>query len=458
MTVWIIAWGLLTANPVTADTWPGFRGDGSAVTPAENLPVRWTPEDGVAWRVAVSGYGQSAPVVWKDRVFVTSVDGPEQERGLVHAYHLADGQRLWTRELTATQTLENMFRNSRAASTPVVDADGIYVLFAGGQLAGLTHDGEIRWQRCLVEQYGEFQNGRGLSSSLAQTGSAVIALVDHEGPSYALAVSKQTGENRWQTDRGTRSSSWSSPLVTPGFGRPLVILSSSGTIEALDGETGRGLWGLRGLVGNHIPSPGFSGNRIFVGACEAEHIPMNPRDISRSNCCLSLTQSEGQAGVEVVWTARRAVSYYSTPLAYRGGVYYVNKVGVLYCLDEQTGEEHYVERIGGPCWASAIGAGQYVYLFLKKGKVAVIRAGPEFELVALNRVWSEDEDPPEYQPLPIPAGFRLPKNLPLDLDAMDEGLLRRIFAYGDPILYGAAAVEGHLLLRTGEALICVRNE
>ena len=84
---------------------------------------------------------------------------PEQERGLVHAYRLADGLWLWTRELTATQPLKNMFRNSRAASTPVVDADGMYVLFAGGQLAGLTHEGQVRWQRCLVEDYGEFENG-----------------------------------------------------------------------------------------------------------------------------------------------------------------------------------------------------------------------------------------------------------------------------------------------------------
>jgi outer membrane protein assembly factor BamB len=138
-------------------------------------------------------------------------------------------------------------------------------------------------------------------------------------------------------------------------------------------------------------------------------------------------------------------------------VYYVNKVGMLHCLDEETGEEHYVERIGGPCWASAIGAGEHVYLFLKKGEVAVIKAGPEFELVALNRVWSEDEDPARSRRR-SPTDFQFPKDKPIDLDSMDEGLLRRIFAYGDPILYGAAAVEGHLLLRTGEALICVRHE
>ena len=139
-------------------------------------------------------------------------------------------------------------------------------------------------------------------------------------------------------------------------------------------------------------------------------------------------------------------------------MYYVNKVGLLHCLDEETGEELHVERIGGPCWASAIGAGEHVYLFLKKGQVAVIKSGPEFEVVALNRVWSEDEAPAE-EPLPrFPANMPFSKDKPLDLDSMDEGLLRRIFAYGDPILYGAAAVEGHLLLRTGEALICVRDE
>ncbi len=455
---WVIVWSLLAATEVSAETWPGFRGDGSGITPAQNLPVHWTPEEGVAWRTAVEGYGQSSPVVWKDRVFVTSIDGPKQERGLLHAFGLADGQRLWTRELTATQSLKNMFRNSRAASTPVVDGDGVYVLFAGGQLAGLTHDGQIRWQRCLVEDYGEFRNGRGLSSSLAQTEHAVIALVDHDGPSYAVGVSKQTGENLWKADRGTRSSSWSSPLVAPGPGHPLVILSSSGTIEALDGETGRWLWGLSGLMGNHVPSAGFSGNRLFVGACEAEHIPMNPREVSRSNCSLRLTHTEGKTGVDVVWRARRAVSYYSTPLAYRGGVYFVNKVGMLYCLDEQTGEELYVERIGGHCWASAIGAGDHVYLFLKKGEVVVLKAGPEFEVVAVNRVWSEDEDIAEEPVSPFPANLLFSKDKPLDLDSMGEGLLRRIFAYGDPILYGAAAVEGHLLLRTGEALICIRSD
>jgi outer membrane protein assembly factor BamB len=454
-----MACGILAVQPMTADTWPGFRGDGSGVTAAKNLPIRWNPEDSVAWKAAVRGYGQSAPVVWKDRIFVTSADGPNQEQSFVHAYRLADGQLLWTREFAPSQPLKNMFRNSRAAPTCVADAAGVYALFPTGELVGLTHAGETRWQRSLVKDYGEFQNGRGLSSSLAQTEDAVIALVDHEGPSYTLAVNKQTGENRWKAERGQQDSSWSSPLVAYPFGKPVVILSSCETLEVLDGDTGRWQCRLLGLVGNRIPSAGLAGAQIFVGACEAEHIPMDPRDVCRSNCCLKLVQTNGRLRMQSVWTSRKAVSYYSTPLAYQGCVYYVNKVGLLFCLDQQTGEEHYVQRIGGPCWASAIGGAGHVYLFLKEGEIIVIKAGPKFEPVATNRAWPEDDEPAAEKP---PAAAPQPPLLPPgggppDLDSMDEGLLKQIFAYGDPILYGAAAVEGALVLRTGETLICVRS-
>ncbi len=169
MNVRTVTSAILAGTPVAVDTWPAFRGDGTGVTPAKSLPVRWTPDQGIAWRAAVPGYGQSAPVVWMDRAFVTSSEGPNQERCYVHAYALADGRRLWTREFAATQPLKNMFRNSRAAPTGAADADGVYALLPGGELVGLTHDGQTRWQRSLVKDYGEFKNGRGLSSCLAQT-------------------------------------------------------------------------------------------------------------------------------------------------------------------------------------------------------------------------------------------------------------------------------------------------
>ncbi len=178
-------------------------------------------------------------------------------------------------------------------------------------------------------------------------------MVDHEGPSYAVAVDKQSGEELWKADRGTRSSSWTSPLVASPFGEPWVVLSSCETVEVLDGATGRRLWGLRGFVGNRIPSAGAWGGRVFVGACEAEHIPMDPRDVSRSNCCLKLTPAGG--------------------------------------------------RLSG------------AYLFLKEGEVAVIKAGSQFELVASNRVWNEDEagdDVGDTQPVPTTPELGLPAGRP----------------------------------------------
>ena len=126
---------LLVTTP-GGDTWPGFRGDGSGISMAQAMPVRWTPETGIAWRVDVPGYGQSSPVIWHGRVFVTSVEGPQMDRCMVHAFNLDDGTLLWSREFPASQSVENYFRNSRAAPTCVVDEDAPHDLGA--------HSAEVR--------------------------------------------------------------------------------------------------------------------------------------------------------------------------------------------------------------------------------------------------------------------------------------------------------------------------
>ena len=143
---------LLGAYPACADeSWRGFRGDGSGITTQTNLPVRWSPEQGVAWKSPIPGYGQSAPVIWKRRIFVTSTEGPFQQNCLVHAFDLNSGQKEWTCEVEATTSVENYFRNSRAAPTCVVDANSVFSFFASGDVTAMTHDGEIIWSVPLLK-------------------------------------------------------------------------------------------------------------------------------------------------------------------------------------------------------------------------------------------------------------------------------------------------------------------
>ena len=117
----IVIW-MAAGRALSDDHWPSFRNGGTSLASVASPPTRWSPEQGIAWRINLPGYGQSAPVVWGDTVFLTSSEGPWQERGFVHGFDLASGQRRWTTEVPSTAKVENYFRNSRAAPTSVVDA------------------------------------------------------------------------------------------------------------------------------------------------------------------------------------------------------------------------------------------------------------------------------------------------------------------------------------------------
>ena len=158
-------------------------------------------------------------------------------------------------------------------------------------------------------------------------------------------------------------------------------------MDAYDAKSGEHLWQLDGLRGNHIPSASVVENRIYVGSTTMYGGESDPDEVAASNCCIELTSANAKSGYEVKWGAERANSYYSTPLAFGGYVYYVNKIGVLYCVDETTGKQLFAKRIGNPCWASAIGAASddgkgRVYFVLKNGATIVIRPGKEYDQIA----------------------------------------------------------------------------
>ncbi|MDA1013773.1 MAG: PQQ-binding-like beta-propeller repeat protein [Planctomycetota bacterium] len=329
---------LLISFTVQADdNWSSFHNGGNTSIDAGRLPLRWTPDEGVDWSVPLPGYGQSAPVVWNDRLYLTAVEGDNKESNILLASDVRSGEILWTRRLAATVTVRNSYMVSRAAPTPLVDASGVYALFESGDLQAFSHDSQPLWQRSLFDSNDRaFQNGHGYGASPAQTHDAVIVLVDHRGPSYLMSASKKTGETLWRTERSPRSS-WSSPRVVRIGDQTQIVVSSSGTVDGYDAATGKALWSHTGVSGNLIPSASASGDRIFVGAAVSRTDP-DARSAAASNCCLQITP-DSPAGYRLLWQADKAVCDYTSPLAYRGHVYYINKVGVVYCLDAATGQQ-----------------------------------------------------------------------------------------------------------------------
>ena len=457
---------LLCGPPAPSDSWPGFRGDGTSTTTAANLPLNWSPTENVAWRAALPGYGQSSPVAWGGRVFVTAIDGPQKETLIVAALDAATGKPAWTKEFAATQKGKNNPMMSRAAPTPVVDAGGVVAFFESGDVLALNHDGAERWRRSLSNDYGAFKNNHGVGCSPAQTGRAVVILIDDLGPSYLVALDKLTGENLWKTERKSRSS-WTSPVVAEFAGRPVVLVSSSGSLDAYDAATGVELATMPGLVGNTIPSPTpAAGGLVVVGAGENRMKP-DPAGSARSNCCVRLTtSSEGKPAFEPVWQSQKTLSHHASPVVYRSHVYFVTKTGVVHCHDLATGWECYAERLDGQCWATPVGAGGRVYFFGKDGVTTVLAAGPEFEKLSVNCLWGAADAEARTAEAKKQATSTLPKSPSSDggkgakgpgggpAMSKDELDAARYSAVGD-VVYGVAAIEGAFFVRTGSELIRV---
>lgn len=480
----------------SGDRWPGFRNDGSNHSQSKNLPIRWSPKSGIAWQRELPGYGQSSPLLWDGRLYLTLVEGPMKNESIVIALDAASGNTLWQSAISTTSQAANYRAKSRAAPTPVVDAAGIYAFFEGGDVLALSHDGKVKWKRHLTKEYGEFENGHGLGSSLAQTDDAVIVLIDHKGPSYLLALDKKTGKNRWKVERKPRSS-WTSPVVADLNGRRQIVISSNGTVDGYDAKSGAPLWSVPDIGGNTIPSVTVADGRVFAGAAASRSGRNNS---PRACCCIDVTGEE-KLVAKVRWRAKRARCHYVSPLVVDGYVYHVNKAGVVFCIDAATGETIYKERTAGMCWATPIAANGHIYFFARDGQATVIKTGRKFEQVAVNALWDLDEPPaPEtYVPhrpkstrrrSPLATLQNADKNkdgritkdeLPSSMqrffsqmDANSDGAvdkaeleaasarLRRgsgsgSDAYNEPILYGVAVGDGAFFVRTGTRMYCVRG-
>lgn len=450
--------------------WPAFQGVGASPLDATTIPLTWSPTTNVAWKCTLPGRGQSSPVIWGDLAFVTAIDGTMKERCRVAAIRLDDGQIAWQQELAATQQIRSNYFQSRSAPTPTVDAERVYVFFETGELAAFTHDGKQVWKRSLTADYGEFEGTIGIAASPVQTADSLILLVDHEGPSYLASIDKRTGETRWQTERTSRVS-WATPALVTVGDRQQIVCSSAGTIDGYDVETGKELWTFDGVGGNRHSTPLPIGpGRFLVGASPGMH-GEKELEARKSNFAMQIDAAATGFQPKVLWSSDKAMPSFGSPVVHQGHAYWVNKVGVVYCFDAQTGEQRYAQRIKQSCWVTPVGIGDRLYCFGKDGVTTVLATGPEFKVLAENSLWDGASETPQRtddseshgsgsaagggsrrgRPMTKAAGGSSTESAGQTNPPAPGG---RMFA--DPIQYGVAAVNGSLLIRTGEVVYCVR--
>ena len=422
-------------------TWPAFLGAGASEIDPATIPLKWSPTENVAWDASLPGHGQSSPVIFGEKVFVTTVEGEIKETCHTLCLSLKDGAMLWDHKHASTAPDPNSVYISRAAPTPVVDKDHVFVFFECGDLIALTHDGKEVWTKSLSKEYGKFINKFGLSGSPVQTESSVIVLIDDEGPSYLIAFNKTDGKILWKIDRTSRTS-WSSPAILPINGQPQVIVSSAGSVDGYDPSNGKQLWTFSEVGGNTATTPLPVGQDQFLIAASPGRSGENAEGAKKSNALLKVTPEGDSWKVEKIWTAAEATPSWASPLVHQGFAYWVNRVGVVYCIDAATGEQKYAQRTKQSCWATPLPLGDRIYFFGKDGVTTVLAAGPEFKELAANELWPADT-PPTDNGAPKPDETSAERK---QASAMFSG----------PTQYGVAAVSGSLLIRVGSHVYCVR--
>lgn len=370
--------------------WRSFRNGGaSRVSKETELPVRWSPTQGISWQMELPGYGQSTPVLFADKVIVTAVEGPQRNTNVVMCVDRKSGNEIWSIRQDSSRQGPSNYMYSRAAPTPVVDEECVYAFFeSGDMIAARLSDGQKLWERDLKDEVGELQTNHGLGSSLAQTQEHLIVNLEHNGPSALLAIQKVSGKTGWKTERPS-GSSWSSPVVMRRGEQTQVVVSSAGEVAGYDALNGARLWKVDGLVGNSVASPLVVGNRLFLGARKPEFGSIQAA--AKSNLCLEFVDDE--IAPQIVWRSERCIADYSSPVVCGDYLFLINGSGVLGCLNSQSGEELYRKRLGFECWATPIVNGDHVFIFGKNGSTAVVHAEREFSKVSENRLWNTAEPP-----------------------------------------------------------------
>ncbi len=345
--------------------WRGPRGDGHST--ATNLPQRWTA-DSVAWKVPVKGSGQSSPIVWGDRVFLTSAAQEGRQR-LVSCFDARDGALTWEHVAWTGEPEKIHQMNSWASASCATDGEVVVAFFGKGGLHAYTLDGKHLWSRDL----GPFEGPWGTAASPVIVGNLVIQNGDADVNAFIMGLDKRTGETKWTTPR-FNSRSWSTPILVEAAGRQEVVVNGHNGVTAYDPATGQELWFCKSFNGRGEPTVTPAGELLCaVNGLSGDIYAIQPGGTG------------DVTATRMAWhTPRRGGRDTPSPIVIDGYIVVVDMKGVATCYAGETGRELWKERICDQISSSPVAAGGLAYFQDEQGHTVVLKPGPKREVVAEN--------------------------------------------------------------------------
>jgi outer membrane protein assembly factor BamB len=402
----------LGAAVAHADNWPAWRGPaGQGLCFEKNVPVTWSARENVKWKVPLADAGNSTPVVWGPRVFLTQANKGGTVRGLL-CFDRADGKLLWKKDVQYARPETNWGGITYTNASAAVDDRCVVACFASAGLHCYDHAGKPLWKRTDL---GSWQHSFGSGASPVLYGGLVIlwcgpdsrpepegterprgdqAVQGKKGPAglrnFLIAVDKGTGKTVWEHDE--QFGSWTTPLLIKHGGQDQLLLGTgpdaknkpdpgTNAFKGLDPKTGKELWSCRGLNSYVYASPlfadgvavqmcGFGGSALAVKLGGAG-------DITRDRLWLHPANNQRVGSGVIVG----------------GHVYVIDENGAAHCYDLATDKDSWkgVERLGDMTWGSLVHADGRLYALMRSGDTVVLRAGPKFQVLAVNRLGAGEQ-------------------------------------------------------------------
>lgn len=406
-----------------AGDWPQFRGpNGSSASTQTGLPDAWSDSENVAWKTPLPGSGSSSPVVSGGRVYVTCYSGygvdrssaGEQEdlkRHLV-CVNLADGKILWEKAVPAVLPEDpysgQLRQHGYASSTPATDGERVFVFFGKTGVLAFDRDGKQLWQTSVGT--GSAIMGWGSAASIVLYKNLVIVNANAESQAI-VALDKQTGSEVWRTEAKGYTGSWSTPtLVDVPGGKQELVLFVPEEVWGLDPEDGGLYWYATGVRGTPTSTPVARDGVVYIAAG-------GPRGAGAT--AIRAGGSGDVTDTHVLWKQSMG-PYVPSPVVFEDHIYWVDDRGIAYCIKAADGQQVYRQRLpdGGEAYSSVVAADGKLYAVTRRNGTFVLAAGPEFKVLAHNRLESDSTD---FNATP-------------------------------------AVADGALLLRSNQALYCIRAQ
>jgi outer membrane protein assembly factor BamB len=386
--------------------WPYWRGpaaDGMAIGDA---PLHWSDTQNVRWKTEIPGRGSSSPVIWGDRIFVTtavktgpstgpepaaapkatpgakpqlSTPGPQVEHKFqILCLNRKTGKLLWQQTAITAVPHEGYHPSygSLASNSPVTDGRYVYAFFGSRGIYCYDMKGKLIWKKDYgVQMRMRMAFGEGMAPVIS--GDRLILVFDHEGDSFMVMLDKNTGKEIWKVNRDEKSS-WAAPLVVDYKGQKQIVVSASNKLRSYDFNIGKVIWECAGLGTNTIPQPVRQDDLIFAMSGYIKPNLMAIR-LGREGV---LTGTDA-----IVWSQTRGNSYTPSPVISDNKLYVLTDNGTVSCYNARTGEPYYHQTRLPKTYSfksSPVGANGKLYLASENEDVLVLRMGEKFEVLATN--------------------------------------------------------------------------